>query len=101
MLIRAWFYSIAALLSFAAATSAQTPSPLYAATRNGVYRSVDGAKSWQAVSEGLGRREVFSLAVDPSDAATLFAGVIDGVFFSHDSGASWSADNAPRSRVRD
>jgi photosystem II stability/assembly factor-like uncharacterized protein len=37
---------------------------LYAATRDGVYRSVDRGKSWQRRSRGLGHIEVFSLDQD-------------------------------------
>jgi photosystem II stability/assembly factor-like uncharacterized protein len=47
-------------------------SAVYAATCNGVYRSDDGASSWQEA--GLQRRCVVRLAVDPrGDADTLYA----------------------------
>ncbi len=57
--------------------------------RDGLWRSHDGAASWQAVVS-LAETEVRGVAVDPSDSATIYAATGGGVYKSVDGGASWA-----------
>lgn len=65
---------------------------IYAATNNGVYKSIDGAGSW--VSAGLAGKYVFSIAGSPTNPAALFAGTAGGVFRSNNYGADWVSGHA-------
>src|SRR5262249_32587063 len=75
---------IPAFLFLTGSAFGQSPSPAYAATSHGVYKSIDGGTNWQEMSAWLGAREVLSLAIDPSDSASLFAGADGGIWVSHD-----------------
>jgi len=82
----------------ALAIDPRTPSTLYAGTLDGVFKSTDGASSWQAVNTGFPYKPdffygVFALAIDPSTPSTLYAGTLDGVFKSTDGASSWQAVN--------
>ncbi|MBI4464982.1 MAG: hypothetical protein HY647_09785 [Acidobacteria bacterium] len=94
--------SAAIVLSLAISPS--NSSILYAGTLgNGIYKSTDGGLNWTAVNSGLPQVPylailpvVTSLAVDPSNPATVYAGIsagdsTDGVFKSTDGGQSWRA----------
>jgi hypothetical protein len=49
-------------------------SVLYVATNNaGVLKSTDGGASWLAVNNGISALSIFSLAIDPSNPATVYA----------------------------
>ena len=56
---------------------------------NGVYKSVDGGKSWTIINHGLAGYGVFSLAVDPSNPNIVWAATDDGLNKSTDGGATW------------
>jgi len=57
------------------------PQLLYAGTEGGgVFRSADAGATWTAVNAGLGNLGLFTLAMDPSDPATLYAGTGSGVY---------------------
>ncbi len=45
---------------------------LFAGTGQGLYKSMNGGKSWQL--KGLQQYKIFSLAFHPSDPATIYAG---------------------------
>lgn len=68
----------------ALAVDPTTPTTLYAATGDGVNKSVDGGETWRAV--GLRGRWVYTLAFDPQRPTTLYAGADAGVFVSEDAG---------------
>jgi photosystem II stability/assembly factor-like uncharacterized protein len=56
------------------------PPVLYNAAMQGLYRSTDGAQSWQPVEGALGQVPVFSLAaVAAEDRIILYAGTTGGV----------------------
>lgn len=59
----------------------------------GLYRSEDGAKSWERLHRGLPRGEnILSLAFDPIDFNRLYAGTHNqGIFLSSDGGSSWTS----------
>lgn len=54
---------------------------LYAATNNGVFRSDDGAGTWQLMSEGLTNLDAKALAVDPLRPHIIYAGTWGGGVF--------------------
>jgi photosystem II stability/assembly factor-like uncharacterized protein len=89
-----------------------TPTTLYVGTQYGgvdgsvdgsgaVFKSTDGAASWQAANGGLlpaGGGGIGALAIDPVTPTTLYAGTFGGgsggVFKSSDAGGSWRAVNS-------
>jgi len=59
------------------------PSILYAGTANaGVFRSADGALTWQAFSTGLTTTFINALAIDPDTPSIVYAGTGGGGVFS-------------------
>ena len=73
------------------------PSTLYAGTgSHGVWKSVDGAKTWTATGAEVAERRVDAIAIDPANADTVYAGTDRGVAKSVDGGKSWQvATTAP------
>ncbi|HET9483288.1 MAG TPA: hypothetical protein VFO79_04960 [Xanthomonadales bacterium] len=83
------------------------PDTLYAAgVSGGVWKSLDGGRSWRSTGDALANLATVSLAFDPADARVLFAGTGegeyvnrpvsrsrgvrgDGIFVTRDAGASW------------
>jgi photosystem II stability/assembly factor-like uncharacterized protein len=59
------------------------PGRLYAVTDVGVYRTMDGAQTWQPFSSGLGSLPVQSLVISP-DGRWLHAGTVGGGVFELD-----------------
>ncbi len=75
---------------------------MYQQNHHGVFRSGDGGRSWDAISEGLPSTFGFPIAVDPADPATLWVLPLNGdskgryppdasaaVWRSRDGGESW------------
>jgi hypothetical protein len=56
--------------------------------QGGFFQSTNRGGSWSAVNSGLGKRLVYSLAIDPGTSITLYAGTNRGVFKSTNSGGS-------------
>jgi photosystem II stability/assembly factor-like uncharacterized protein len=77
-----------------------TPTTLYAGTGVGVFKSTDGAGSWQAASAGLSSLGVSALAVDPVTPTTLYAGGFGEVFKTTDGAATWQAASAGLTHLR-
>ena len=70
-----------------------TPTDVYVGDAGGgVYRSVDGGRSWQESS--LLNIHIFSLAADPIRPNVLYAGAWGGMYRSVDKGQSWTDINA-------
>jgi photosystem II stability/assembly factor-like uncharacterized protein len=65
---------------------AAAPNIVFAATKDGVFRTADGGKSWSSVRPG----EIKDLAVDPSHPERLFVVAKGGVYRSADNGATWN-----------
>ena len=68
-------------------------------TPGGVYKSIDGAKTWSLAGKMQG--DVSHVVIDPSNPNTLWAGFVDpdnsaqqGVWKSTDGGSSWQQQNA-------
>jgi hypothetical protein len=64
------------------------PSIVYAATDNGVFRSIDGGAHWVAASELLGT-SAFDVVVAKSDPQKVFVSTAYGLFKSSDRGLTW------------
>ncbi|HEV7515236.1 MAG TPA: hypothetical protein VGR07_02945 [Thermoanaerobaculia bacterium] len=89
-------------LSFTFALVPGQPDVLYAGTNEGLWRSVDGARSWSqtsftnanAAATGLPANvEVRQLAIDPHAPNTLYAATAAGVFVTDNGGRRWSELN--------
>lgn len=81
-----------------------TGDVMYQQNHHGVFRSPDGGRSWDDISEGLPSTFGFPVAVDPADPATLWVLPLNGdmlgrfppgasaaVWRSRDGGATWQA----------
>jgi photosystem II stability/assembly factor-like uncharacterized protein len=71
------------------------PSVAYAGVLQGVFKSVDGGRTWRRVSQAI-RPQILSLAGDPGDPQTLYAGTtpsaetsLGGAFKTTDGGRTW------------
>ncbi len=57
----------------------------------GMMKTIDGGKTWQAVNSGLGEPYGYSVLVDPSNPQVVYAGTDTlGVYVSMDGGTNWS-----------
>ena len=56
----------------------------------GVYKTVDHARTWRIINNGLANYGVFSLAVDPSNPDTVYAATEGGLCKSVDQGEHWT-----------
>jgi len=71
------------------------PNIMYIATEEAVYKTRDGGKGWERLTEGLSRVRVMNLVIDPLLPANVFAGTLaDGVYKSPDGGRRWLPRNA-------
>ena len=62
---------------------------MYVGTYGGAYKTTNGGINWIPTGSAL-QDWVETLAVDPSNTATLYAGTFNsGVFKSVDGGATW------------
>lgn len=63
---------------------------VYAATTNGVYKSINGAVSWTRIGI-LGSNKIEALAIDPLQPGYIIAGeIFGGVWMSTNGGATWT-----------
>ena len=69
---------------------ATSPSRLFAATAEGLFRSTDGGGSWARTADGIDGDDVAAVAVDTA-SGTVFAGTFKGIFRSSDGGVTWKA----------
>ena len=73
-----------------------SPTTVWAATPNGVFKTINGGALWSLSTAGLTSQDVRAIAVDPSTPTTLYAATPGGgggglMFKSLDGGASWQA----------
>ncbi|MBC7287834.1 MAG: hypothetical protein H5T86_07275, partial [Armatimonadetes bacterium] len=79
------------------------PREVLAATNRGVFLSEDGGATWRLSSDGMSNRDVYRLAIAPSDPRVVYCTVRTharddepwdgGVYRSEDGGRSWRACN--------
>lgn len=67
------------------------PAVVYAGTQGGLYVSVNRGQTWSETGSGIGRRTVWSIALNPQEPRRMFAQTwgYGGVFGTVDGGASW------------
>jgi len=75
-----------------------TPTTIYLASGNGVFKSINNGSSWTQLNnfEGItGTPNVRALAIDPTNSAIVYAGTFgSGAFKTTNSGGSWMAINS-------
>ena len=71
------------------AMDSRRPGALYAGGSEGLFRSLDGAASWQSVGPELAGQTVFAIALDPRGGGDLYAGATNGAYRSLDGGEHW------------
>jgi len=103
-----WSKGLDELLVTAIVVDPRSSMTLYAGTNGGgVFKSVDGARSWKLASgpnfrargsygnpsrsaNSLGSPIVLALAIDPARTGVLYAGTTEGLFKTSDGGGTWS-----------
>lgn len=87
-----WWTEVGGSLAFKSllVVDANSPDILYAGSNLGVYKSIDGGRSWRAKRKGMQPSSVESLAIDPRDSQILYAGTAYAFFISTDGGESWN-----------
>ncbi|MBI3603003.1 MAG: hypothetical protein HY205_00940 [Nitrospirae bacterium] len=71
------------------------PDILYVATNDYIYKTRDGAKTWENLSKGMSHSRVIAMAIDPVYPATVYAGTKgDAVYKSYDGGQRWVSQRA-------
>ena len=75
-----------------------SPLTYYAATSNGVYKSVDAGSSWFRASNGLDDTgSIGQIVADPTKRNRVFLGADKGIYRSSDGGNSWQGlESAPQ-----
>lgn len=73
----------------------QDPDIIYVGSfGGGVYKSANGGRKWKKVNSGLKEPYVLSLAIDPTDLATIYARTHDGTYKSTNGGITWVPINS-------
>jgi len=57
----------------------------------GIYKSIDGGRTWEIKNNGLGIYYVQDIAYDPQTRTTLYAATRGGIYKSTDGGDHWTA----------
>jgi photosystem II stability/assembly factor-like uncharacterized protein len=66
------------------------PRTLFAGADDGIYKSVDGGKSFEHIDSPMNKMDVWKIAFDPTDPDTMFAGTRPAALFrSKDGGREW------------
>ncbi len=63
---------------------------IFVGTGNGLLRTKDEGKTWQALHEGLRDDNIRTLALSPSSPNMIYAGTSKGIFLSEDGGDHWT-----------
>ena len=72
----------------AIALDSNNPGIIYAATEEGLYKTLDRGKSWESSGAGL-IKEVNFIYIDRSNPDVIYAAAKNGLFRSRDSGMNW------------
>ena len=69
------------------------PDRVYTATLRGLYRTVNGGKSWGRIGESLPDHMLIEVLLDPHQVDVLYVGHRAGVSRSEDGGVTWETRN--------
>jgi len=70
------------------AVSPADPKVMYAAMRDGLFKSTDAGESWKSIGKGL--KNLAAVAVNPKRPSEVYAATADGVIVrSTDGGTTW------------
>jgi photosystem II stability/assembly factor-like uncharacterized protein len=69
------------------------PETVYAATLSGLFKTIDGAKSWVRIGESLPDQMIIAMILDRSKTGVIYIAGRDGVHRSHDGGNTWTTVN--------
>ena len=72
------------------AVSPQNGNIIFVGTGSGLFRSLDGGKSWQPLHDGLRDENIRALALSPATPNMIYAGTSKGIFLSEDGGDHWT-----------
>lgn len=71
------------------AVNPENPKVMFAAMRDGLFRSADGGQSWKPIGNEL--RNMAAVAINPKRTEDIYAASEDGkVYVSTDGGATWA-----------
>lgn len=66
------------------------PQTVFAGAEDGLYKSIDGGRSFERLDTPMNRMDVWKIAFDPGDPDTIFAGTRPAALFrSKDGGRQW------------
>jgi photosystem II stability/assembly factor-like uncharacterized protein len=72
------------------ATDKKDADVIYVAMQNaGVYKTIDGGRSWRPAHQGLASTQVESLLIDSQNLRILYASTMGGVFKTEDGAENW------------
>ena len=80
------------MLTWELAIDPLRPAIVDAVGWDGVFKTVNGGRTWRAVNDGLGDTDDFAvadLAIDPQSRTTIYAATPTGVFRSTDGAQRW------------
>lgn len=70
------------------AVDSENPKVMYAAMRDGLFKSSDAGETWKPVGKGL--KNLAAVTVNPRKPVEVYASTIEGVIFrSTDGGTTW------------
>jgi photosystem II stability/assembly factor-like uncharacterized protein len=69
------------------------PDTVYAATLAGLFKSTDGAKSWNRIGESLSDQMIIAMILDRSRKGVIYIAGRQGVHRSADAGMTWKTLN--------
>ena len=78
----------------AVASHPKTAKTILIGTPEGLFRTTDGGEKWTAITQGLGKVSITSLAIHPQDPQLVFAATAEGAIYkSQDGGQRWQQVN--------
>lgn len=69
------------------------PNVVYAATLNGLYKSMDGAASWMRIAQSLPDQMISAMVLDRAESGVVYVAGREGVHRSKDASTTWMAIN--------
>jgi photosystem II stability/assembly factor-like uncharacterized protein len=70
------------------AVNPEDPKVMFAAMRDGLFKSMDAGTSWKSVGNGL--KDLAAVTVNPKKPSEVFVSTMDGtIYMSADGGTKW------------